>query len=46
MSFLYPRDKDTIRNMIRSAIEKMKVPAVLCTTMSSILRQAATRNTA
>jgi len=28
MSFLYPRDKDTIRNMVRSAIEKMKVPAV------------------
>ena len=28
MSFLYPRDKDTIRNMIRSAIENLKVPAV------------------
>jgi hypothetical protein len=28
MSFLYPRDKDTIRTMVQSAIEKMKVPPV------------------
>jgi hypothetical protein len=28
MSFLYPRDKDTIRNMVQSAIEKLKIPPV------------------
>jgi hypothetical protein len=28
MNFIYPRDKDTIRNMIQSAIEELKVPAV------------------
>jgi hypothetical protein len=28
MSFIYPRDKDTIRNMVQSAIEELKVPAV------------------
>jgi hypothetical protein len=28
MNFIYPRDKDTIRNMIQSAIERLKVPAV------------------
>lgn len=28
MSLLYPRDKDTIRNMVRSAIENLEVPAV------------------
>ena len=28
MGFLYPRDKDTIRTMVQSAIEKVKVPAV------------------
>jgi hypothetical protein len=28
MSYLYPRDKDTIRNMIQCAIEEMEVPSV------------------
>jgi hypothetical protein len=28
MSFLYPRDKDTIRNMVQSAIDEMEVPLV------------------
>jgi hypothetical protein len=28
MSFIYPRDKDTIRNVVQSAIEELKVPAV------------------
>jgi hypothetical protein len=28
MSFIYPRDKDTIRNMVQSAIEGLNVPAV------------------
>ena len=28
MSLLYPRDKDTIRNMVRSAIENLEVPPV------------------
>jgi hypothetical protein len=28
MGFLYSRDKDTIRNIVQSAIETMKVPAV------------------
>lgn len=28
MSFLYPRDKDTIRNMVQCAIEEMDVPSV------------------
>ncbi|MCJ7445009.1 MAG: transposase [Methanotrichaceae archaeon] len=28
MSLLYPRDKDTIRNMVQSAIEKLEVPPV------------------
>ena len=28
MNFIYPRDKDTIRNMVQSTIEELKVPAV------------------
>lgn len=28
MSFIYPRDKDTIRNIVQSAIEEQKVPDV------------------
>lgn len=28
MSFLYPRDKNTIRNMVQSAIREFEVPAV------------------
>jgi len=28
MSFLYPRDKDTIRYMVKSAIDKLEVPPV------------------
>lgn len=28
MSLLYPRDKDTIRNMVRCAIEDLDVPSV------------------
>jgi len=28
MSFLYPRDKDTIRNMVQSATDKLEVPPV------------------
>ena len=28
MSFIYPRDKDTVRIMVQSAIEELKVPAV------------------
>jgi len=28
MSFIYPCDKDTVRNIVQSAIEEMKVPAV------------------
>jgi hypothetical protein len=28
MEFLYPRDKDTIRNMVQSAIKEMEIPAV------------------
>ena len=28
MSFLYPRDKDTIRNMVQSAIDELEVPPV------------------
>jgi hypothetical protein len=28
MSYLYPRDKDTIRNMVQCAIEEMDVPSV------------------
>jgi len=28
MSFLYPRDKDTIRNIVQCAIEEMDVPSV------------------
>ena len=28
MSFLYPRDKDTIRNMVHSGIDKLEVPPV------------------
>ena len=27
MNFIYPRDKDTIRNLIQSAIEQLNVPA-------------------
>jgi hypothetical protein len=28
MSFIYPRDKDTVRIMVQSAIEELKVPAI------------------
>jgi len=28
MSLLYPRDKDTIRNMVQCAIEELAVPPV------------------
>lgn len=28
MSSIYPRDKDTIRNMVRCAIEKMEIPPI------------------
>ncbi|UEC43330.1 MAG: hypothetical protein METHAR1v1_1290006 [Methanothrix sp.] len=28
MSFIYPCDKDTVRNIVQSAIEEMKVPAI------------------